>query len=321
MTLASAQPERISSSRPRVDQQSRSHANAVQLDIKREASLIGSEKLFSRSCGATGRFVRPSRLRRVSEVSPSNWKIGWRRVGAVCCALALCVGCKQRAVGPASATSPTPPAAARDAFSWAEVVESYSRVRDYTCLYEKQERAISNGEKQTIRFAFRKPFDVRCDWLDDRGRVDQTAVYRAGANDGRVLVRRAGPLGAMLGTLRLDPHDPLALSDSRHPITEAGIGYIVERIDRELSQHRVELHDRGTNQSEGEATDELELVANGMPLADLGGARRALVRLDRNLRLPVEVELYDDAGVLIERHRFRNLRVNTGLDDSTFTLP
>lgn len=205
-------------------------------------------------------------------------------------------------------------------FTWAEVVQSYSRVRDYTCLYEKQERAISNGETQTIRFAFRKPFDVRCDWLDDRGRVDQTAVYRAGANDGRVLVRRTG-LGALLGTLRLDPHDPLALSDSRHAINEAGIGYIIERIDRELSQHRVELHYKGASQNDGEATDEVELVASGPPLSDLGGARRALVRLDRSLRLPVEVELYDDADTLIERHRFRHLRVNVGLDDAVFALP
>ena len=67
------------------------------------------------------------------------------------------------------------------------------------------------------------------DWLDDQGKIDQTAVYRQGFNDGKVIARQSGLLGALAGKLRLDPNESLALSDSRHPITEVGLGKIIER--------------------------------------------------------------------------------------------
>src|SRR5207244_3547627 len=111
--------------------------------------------------------------------------------------------------------------------TWNEVTGAYERVLDYACLYEKEERAISNGEKQTIRLSFRKPLDVRLEWLNEQGKIDQTAVYRQGFNDGKVLARQSRLLGALAGKLRLDPNEALALSDSRHPITEVGLGNII----------------------------------------------------------------------------------------------
>src|SRR5260221_10530413 len=62
--------------------------------------------------------------------------------------------------------------------TWNAVNSSYQGVADYLCVYEKEERVISNGEKQTIRLSFRKPLDVRLEWLNEQGKIDQTAVYR-----------------------------------------------------------------------------------------------------------------------------------------------
>lgn len=100
------------------------------------------------------------------------------------------------------------PASEQTPITWNDVTASYERVLDYVCVYEKEERAISEGEKQTIRLFFRKPLDVRLEWLNDRGNVDQTAVYRQGLNDGKVLARQSGLLGALAGKLRLDPIEP-----------------------------------------------------------------------------------------------------------------
>ena len=44
------------------------------------------------------------------------------------------------------------------------------------------------------------------------------------------------------------------------------------------------------------------------------------VWVDRELRLPIQVEIRDAAGGLAERHRFTKIRLNPGLTDQVFTL-
>src|SRR5215831_17793989 len=83
-------------------------------------------------------------------------------------------------------------ARAADALAWDDVVAAYGQVRDYTTLYYKEERAISNGDLQRIRLSFRKPLDVKLEWLDEKGKVDQVAVYRQGMNDGKLLAKKSG---------------------------------------------------------------------------------------------------------------------------------
>jgi outer membrane lipoprotein-sorting protein len=205
--------------------------------------------------------------------------------------------------------------------AWDAVAARYAGVRDYTCLYEKHERAISNGELQTIRLAFRKPLDVRLEWLNDRGRVDQVAVYRLGANDGKLVARRSGVLGSVVGTVRMDPHDARAMEDSRHPITDVGLGHIVDGITTALRAGRLAPGAGHQETLDGDLVDRFEFgTATSTPTLDVASLRRAIVWVDRGLRLPVKVELLDAAGSMIERHRFKELRLNVGLTDATFAL-
>lgn len=205
--------------------------------------------------------------------------------------------------------------------SWTDVARAYERVSDYVCVYEKEERAISNGEEQTIRLSFRKPFDVRMDWLDDNGKVDQTAVYRQDANDGKVIACKSGGLGSLMGTMRLDPNDSLALADSRHPVTEVGLGKIIERAERDSSDARINTRFAGEETLDGRAAYKFEFTATaGANVGGLANARKGFVWIDRELKLPVKLEFYDASGALIERHRFKDVRVNTKLGDKTFTL-
>lgn len=204
--------------------------------------------------------------------------------------------------------------------TWDDVAGSYDRISAYICLYEKEERAISNGEGQTIRLSFRKPFDVRLDWLNDKGRVDQSAVYRQGANDGKVLARQTG-LGSLMGTMRLDPNEALALEDSRHPITEVGLGKIIERAKRDATTAGITARYLGEETLDGRAAYRFEFTSgNGKPVGELARATRSLIWIDRELKLPVKLEFYDAGNVLLERHRFRNLQLDPKLTDKTFTL-
>ena len=205
--------------------------------------------------------------------------------------------------------------------TWNDVVESYERVRDYTATYEKEERAISNGERQTIRLSFRKPLDVRLDWLNDKGKVDQTAVYQHGRNDGKVVARRSGLLGGLAGTVRLDPHDRLALQDSRHPITEVGLGHIIEAVSEGLRRGQLKPGPVREVLVDGRPADQFEFdVSSNAGVFGVEGARRAIVWVDRELKLPIKVEVFGENNRLLERHRFKELRTNVGLTDKTFSL-
>ena len=247
-------------------------------------------------------------------------------VGLVC---VLSNGCRaKRANDRSSETSAqrptadsTKPSSQPSPITWQEVASSYERVTDYVCVYEKVERAISKGEQQTIRFSFRKPLDVRMEWVDIRGNIDQTAVYRQGLNDGKVLARQNSLLGMLAGKLRLDPNESLALSDSRHPITEVGIGKIIDRAQHDAATPGVDTHFVGEEAIDGRPAYNFEFAATGdEAVGGLATARKAVIWIDRGLKLPIKLELYDSANTLLERHQFKQVRVNQKLGDKVFTL-
>jgi outer membrane lipoprotein-sorting protein len=204
---------------------------------------------------------------------------------------------------------------------WAQISAAYDHARDYTAVYEKEERAIDNGERQRIRLFFRKPADVRLEWLNDKGDVDQTAIYRKGFNQDKLIARRKGLLGSIAGTVTLDPRSRLAMQDSRHPITEVGIGHIIEQATRDISSGAAASTFIGEEPVDGRTAWHLELDATAAAsIGGVDGARRVDIWIDRALQLPVKVEIRDAAGTLLERHRFKDLRLDTGLTDATFSV-
>ncbi len=200
--------------------------------------------------------------------------------------------------------------------SWDAVVAAYARVQDYTCMYDKEERAISNGEPQRIKLSFRKPLDVRMEWLDGGGKVDQIAVYRQGFNDGKLIARRSGMVGSMLGTMHLDPTEKRALMDSRHPITEVGFGPLIDGIARGITDGVFT-----PVAVAGAAGPQFTWDVRGSEGAlGIMGAKRIVVRVDPRLLLPLEVDVFDAKGARLEHHLFSDIRTNVGLSDAVFTL-
>lgn len=207
-------------------------------------------------------------------------------------------------------------------FAWSEISKRYENVKDYTTLFEKEEKAISKGERQTIKVSFRKPFDIRMDWLDDKGKVDQTAIYQKGKNDDKVAAKKGGMLGSMAGTLKLDPTDPVALEDSKHPITEAGLGNLIEHFVAETKNPQTKTNYLGEEKTEdGRTAYKVEMSnPSNLNLTGVSNARKAFIWIDMELLLPVKVEIYDANGVLLERHIFRDLKLNANLTDKTFEI-
>jgi len=205
--------------------------------------------------------------------------------------------------------------------AWAEVVAAYEPVRDYTATYDKYERAIDNGALQRINLFFRKPLDVRMEWQDEHGKVDQTAVYWQGHNEGKVLARKTGMLGGMLGLMKLDPRSGRAMSDSRHPITEVGIGHIIAEVSRAMKSGHVASKPPAADTLDGARVIRFDLDAPAdAKLFDVDGARRVSIWVDTALKLPVKAVVVDAEGRMLERHRFADMKLNVGLTDQTFTL-
>ncbi len=237
--------------------------------------------------------------------------------------LICCLDACRQSKEPANNSSPAPIAATiPPPFAWSEVSKRYVAVKQYTAVYEKEEKAISKGEKQTIKFSFRKPFDVRMDWLDDKGKVDQTAIYEEGKNDGKILTKKSGMLGLILGTVKLNPDSPIALEDSKHPITKVGLGSLIDRLTAEANDPQTRTTFLGEENSiDGRVVYKIEMSSQtGLDLTGSAEAIRAVVSIDKELLLPIKVEIYDEKDILLERHVFRKLKLNANLTDKTFEM-
>ena len=112
----------------------------------------------------------------------------------------------------------------------AESQARYDRVEDYTCTFYKRERIAGRmtplhimsmkvrTKPQSIYFKFQQPAHGR------------EAIYIAGRHGSKVLAHDVGLNKILAGTLALEPTSSRAMEDCRHPITEAGIGPLLETL-------------------------------------------------------------------------------------------
>src|SRR5262245_8252165 len=142
---------------------------------------------------------------------------------------------------PAAAPAAPPAATIDDALRLIGAArEAYRGVRDYSCVLAKRERMGERAPpaEAVLRMEVRaEPFSVHLSWLEPRSLAGQEACYVAGRNGGKMRCRSSGLLGAV-GFVSMDPSDPRARATSRHSITEAGIGNLIERFARRWEGER-----------------------------------------------------------------------------------
>ena len=94
-------------------------------------------------------------------------------------------------------------------------------IRGYEVIFTKKELVGDRMVSQKMRMKFRRePFSVYFCFLGDL--AGREVIYVQNSNDGQIVAHETG-IASLAGTLRLDPTDSLAMSENRHPITEAGI--------------------------------------------------------------------------------------------------
>jgi hypothetical protein len=229
------------------------------------------------------------------------------------------------AVGAAAARMPDSPIA-RARRTIAECHVRYQAVDDYTCTLFKRERidrrltpvhimALKIRSKpQSIYLKFHQPA---------RGRE---AIYVSGRHGGKLLAHDVGLNKLLAGTLQLEPTSARAMEDCRHPITEAGIGPLLDTLAKRWA---IEL-----NPAESLVTFRDDVRISTRPCEMIESTHperrpeflyyRVRVYIDLEIGLPIRFEAYDwpktasSEPELQEEYTYLNLKLNVGLTDHDF---
>lgn len=232
---------------------------------------------------------------------------------------------------------PSPPTSTPPADPLAEVrrvqrtaAERFARVDSFIARLRRREQVNGKtGPEETLSFAFRKqPFSIHFKWLSDPGK-GREVVYVKGQHDDKIhTLTAAGDIPLMRGGVRiaLAPDDPKVLARSRHPISEAGLGAIIDRLGLVLAAMDRNDRRQGTLAYLGAQTrPEYPMPLEGIELLLPPGVEQALPRggrrlmyFDPNTGLPVIVITYDDKGQEAEYYCFDRLLLNVKLDDDDF---
>ncbi len=202
----------------------------------------------------------------------------------------------------------------------ARAERTYEAVRDYTATLVSVERLgeVLQPEKR-ILLKFQRPFRVYMRWLSGRG-AGREGIYVAGANDGRFIVAEAEGLARFV-TARLDPADPRIFERSRHPVTDVGIGRLLEMVGanarRAAREGVLRVADRGRGAVDGRPVRQFEGILPRDPAAGYYGYR-VVLSWDEGHGLPVRAITYDWQDRLVEDYTYLELRLNANLTDRDF---
>ncbi len=200
-----------------------------------------------------------------------------------------------------------------------EAEQAFSGVRDYVALLHRQERV--RGELQApevIRLKFRKPFQLYMKWVGE-AHAGRELLYAEGWNGNRLMAHEGGVLGFI--TLSLDPNGALALRHSRHPVTDTGIGRMLEvvseSLNRAVAAGELSVGGLSTHTVYGRRCRRLE---GRLPADPAKGyyAPRVVMDFDLESKLPLRIEIYDAGDRLMEQYGYEELQVNVGLSDRDF---
>jgi outer membrane lipoprotein-sorting protein len=195
----------------------------------------------------------------------------------------------------------------------------YARIDHYTATFLTQERV--DGElrpQQRLVLKFKKPFKVYLRWLTGKNEGRQ-ALYPAGVDGNKLWVRVPMLVGAV--TVSLDPQSPRARKGGRHPITDVGIGRLLDLISdnayRGIQHGELTIGEDGQHATFDRPTQRYTLHWPTDPAKGYY-CMTARIDVDRQYRLPIYAEIFDWDGQLIERYGYLELRLDPGLTDADF---
>jgi hypothetical protein len=210
----------------------------------------------------------------------------------------------------------------------AECQSRYLAVADYTCTFYKRERIdgrLSGLHVMTMKVR-RDPPSIYVKFRQPG--AGREAIYIAGRNSGKLLAHDVGFNKLLAGTLLLDPTCARAMEENRHPITDAGIGPLLNTLSKRWA---LELN---SDETVVAIRDDAMVGQHQCTMIEVAHRQRrheflhhkVRVYIAKDLGLPIRFEAHDwpkkpnAPAELVEEYTYLNLKLNAGLRDLDFDI-
>ncbi|HEY2154381.1 MAG TPA: DUF1571 domain-containing protein [Isosphaeraceae bacterium] len=217
-------------------------------------------------------------------------------------------------------------AIARAKAAIAECRARYRALHDYACVFHKRERIdgkLTRPHVMNMRVRT-EPYGVYIKFVaPDPGRE---AIYQPAKHNGKIVYHDIGIGRLIAGTMLLDPRGTLAMDENRHPISDAGIGNLIEMVrdrwESELdpAESVVTIHEHARV-----ADRACTMIEASHPRVSRSYSfHKVKVYIDHELGLPIRFEAYDwpkSAGAepeLVEEYTYSDLKTDVGVGDVDF---
>jgi len=209
--------------------------------------------------------------------------------------------------------------------------EHYAKTSCYIVRMHRREQVNGkNRPEEVILFKFRKePWSVYFKWLGEEGK-NREVIYVKGRHGNQIHTLTAAgdiPLLPLAGKhIKVAPDSVLVKSASRHPITESGIGNLIERFGALLGAAELAAQPTETLQYLGvrrqaDYDRPLDAVFQNIAPGDEPGLPDGGQRLwyfDLILRFPVLVITRNSRGQEVESYRYDEFTFPPQLSDDDF---
>ena len=197
----------------------------------------------------------------------------------------------------------------------------------YTATFRKRERVAGKlGPVQTMAMKVRhRPFAIYLKFLAPR--AGKEVVYAEGHRDNKMVAHNGDWTRRLVPRIEVAPDSALAMTDNRHPITEAGLAHLAGKLVafRKLDlgdDHAVTILDRAVGP---DGRPRLRSVHTHTVPDDRRPFARVEVLYDPETRFPVEIRSYDwpapgqavDAEPA-EHYIYDDLKLDAPLTDADF---
>jgi len=197
----------------------------------------------------------------------------------------------------------------------------YAELKDYTCIYYKQERLGDELQGvETILLKYReKPKAIYMKWLDGpwKGRE---MIYNETLSQDKVRVRESGFLGVI--PIWIHYTSPIAMRGTNHPAIEVGLKFMLELNLREykkaFANKELARKNHGIQTVDGHKVFVMEnIMTRNNPQARYY-CHRVKQYMDYQRALEPKAEVFNWDNELQESFIYTKIKLNAGLTDKDF---
>jgi hypothetical protein len=197
---------------------------------------------------------------------------------------------------------------------------AYARVEGYTARFVRQEvvAGVLRPREEAL-LKWKRPGRMYLRWVAGPP-AGREILFVPGRNDNRMLVSEPGLL-TRFATIVMAPDSPRVLDESRHPVTDIGIGRLIDLIvdsaRRAAAAGELAVRDHGTAPGPDGLERRLEAI---LPREREKGyyCYRLVLALAADTGLPVRAIVHDWNDRVVADYAYRELRLNPALTPADF---